>query len=872
MNAGATKQTHFSKYIKENQKALFGYFALGILIAYTLSFFGLNRYLLLAFSFVAGLPIALGLAYLAISRVPGEELLKYRVNYQLKQPKLHVWDKISITAFPVFLNVIWIVITHNKTYLLTDVLIFLVAVIIFYLFLNYYHDTSIITSQDNPELKFELLIDNPIENLEQDILRRSNFVKTLANLIRQVDTKKGFVFGLYGRWGEGKTSVINLVENELKNDFLIYKFNPWFFNNKEAIIKNFYKGLEETLRSRYYLPKNISTILKDFPPLIIKGILPTPFLSLDFNLDGKENEPEKLKGELESFIRTIDKKILIVVDDIDRLQAKEILTIFGLVVLAAAVDNLVFILSFDPISVKNLLSNKLVNFSEYLDKIVQLGIHIPLADTTEIDSFILYSYPHKTISYIDQLLNSLEISGSERKEFDDKFTATYREELSGKIFLTLRSAKRYLNYVSSTLPLIKKEIYLYDFFILSIFQNFFPEIYMDMRRNKEYYASRWTISFWFRLSQSEDERKQQIKTHIENLLPKDDVLNDVAKNLLKSLFPDVHAALFNYRGGVSDAEYREKKRVAHPDCYNKYFELRVSDWVFGDEFISDTINAFEKMSEVEIISSLKAFQNEGRLTELFQRLKFESGRKRFADSNFALKMVRSLYGLAFDFATGGDIFLNEFDQGVGLLFRIIEDSNLSNAEIQATLEEVITYTSSIELIAYIPLYANSSQKSEGLYKIGQAVNTEKLKEIASIKLKEKLIDSKVNIFSESGSPLWRLVLFQWSTNWTPNGNKNRSLVGAYMSSIFELEPGYIGKFLSRFVKEEFIGTGLVLEFKELLEAYDIKMINELAHRFGEKAYSNEQEKRAIELFRKYYYDWEQEEQKKANQAASSQEL
>lgn len=93
-----------------------------------------------------------------------------------------------------------------------------------------------------------------------------------------------------------------------------------------------------------------------------------------------------------------------------------------------------------------------------------------------------------------------------------------------------------------------------------------------------------------------------------------------------------------------------------------------------------------------------------------------------------------------------------------------------------------------------------------------------------------------------------------------------------MSSIFELEPGYIGKFLSRFVKEEFIGTGLVLEFKELLEAYDIKMINELAHRFGEKAYSNEQEKRAIELFRKYYYDWEQEEQKKANQAASSQEL
>lgn len=80
--------------------------------------------------------------------------------------------------------------------------------------------------------------DAPIESLEQDLLGRGEFVEALYNEIINLTFSDSFVFGLYGTWGEGKTSVINLLTSKLKtNDaVLAVDIDPWYFKGDDSIL------------------------------------------------------------------------------------------------------------------------------------------------------------------------------------------------------------------------------------------------------------------------------------------------------------------------------------------------------------------------------------------------------------------------------------------------------------------------------------------------------------------------------------------------------------------------------------------------------------------------------------------------------------
>lgn len=91
--------------------------------------------------------------------------------------------------------------------------------------------------EEHPILKKDKysLFDEPIQFLKQDLLGREKFIEDLQKEIKGLPFDNSFVFGLYGSWGEGKTSVINLLTNNImKNkDFLIINFDPWNFKDKQ---------------------------------------------------------------------------------------------------------------------------------------------------------------------------------------------------------------------------------------------------------------------------------------------------------------------------------------------------------------------------------------------------------------------------------------------------------------------------------------------------------------------------------------------------------------------------------------------------------------------------------------------------------------
>ena len=57
--------------------------------------------------------------------------------------------------------------------------------------------------------------DKSITSEKEDVLGRKDFSKRLGRLIYNYQGEDGLVLGLYGEWGSGKTSVINMVEEEI---------------------------------------------------------------------------------------------------------------------------------------------------------------------------------------------------------------------------------------------------------------------------------------------------------------------------------------------------------------------------------------------------------------------------------------------------------------------------------------------------------------------------------------------------------------------------------------------------------------------------------------------------------------------------------
>jgi len=93
------------------------------------------------------------------------------------------------------------------------------------------------------------LADKPVLNKDEDRFQRFDFSKRIAQSIVNRDKNDSIVIGIYGAWGEGKTSVLNFIESEISksDEILIIKFNPWRYTDEDTLLKNFLKKISSEL-------------------------------------------------------------------------------------------------------------------------------------------------------------------------------------------------------------------------------------------------------------------------------------------------------------------------------------------------------------------------------------------------------------------------------------------------------------------------------------------------------------------------------------------------------------------------------------------------------------------------------------------------
>ncbi len=100
--------------------------------------------------------------------------------------------------------------------------------------------------------------DKPITKIEDDVLNRGNFSKQLAHAILAYTKTDNFVISLCGRWESGKTSILNMVLDEIEKNVqpntddapIIVKFNPWNYSDSSQLINQFFGVMLATLKSK----------------------------------------------------------------------------------------------------------------------------------------------------------------------------------------------------------------------------------------------------------------------------------------------------------------------------------------------------------------------------------------------------------------------------------------------------------------------------------------------------------------------------------------------------------------------------------------------------------------------------------------------
>lgn len=252
--------------------------------------------------------------------------------------------------------------------------------------------------------------DRPIESANQDLLGRLTFSKQLAEAIFKYSGKDGLVIGLFGKWGTGKTSILNIVVNEINSlsedssdKPIIVKFSPWNYTDKDNLISLFFRVLKNKLDidNDEEKRKKIGKALTDYSdaldalslvPMVGSGLailLKTIAKAQGAELS-KEVDLDVTRNHLEEVLSETHQKIIVIIDDIDRLTNSQIRDIFQLVKQVGNFPNIIYVLSMD----RNVVCRALeevhnIDGSEYLEKIVQIPFEIPALMKPQIREIFL---------------------------------------------------------------------------------------------------------------------------------------------------------------------------------------------------------------------------------------------------------------------------------------------------------------------------------------------------------------------------------------------------------------------------------------------------------------------------------------------------
>lgn len=451
--------------------------------------------------------------------------------------------------------------------------------------------------------------DRPIETGEQDLLGRASFSKQLGKAMYEYNGKDGLVIGLFGKWGTGKTSVINMAVNEItelaknnENRPIIMKFAPWNYSDKDNLISMFFQSLKNKInvQDNEELKNKVGKALSDyagaFDALALVPVVGSGVAAILKTLAQAEGtslmecaDLDETKEILEKALIKAGKKIIIVIDDIDRLANSQIRDVFQLVKQVADFPNVIYLLAMDREVVRRALTDvHNIDGNEYLEKIIQVPFELPELKKSKLHNIFL--------NKLDQIINDF----SDKVVWDTDYWSSVFRNCVEPYINTLRDVNRMINTFQFRYGMLYKEIALEDMVGMTTLEVLEPELYKWICNNKEAVCGGFMHGL---LSHSSN--KPDYRNLYYNEFKSLGIDPDLAISCVSTMFPvfanDVSRYPYSYQPTLS---IRSRMRIAYEERFDLYFMFDLDDIKVSRSIINASIYEFDRDVLSKIIEKI----------------------------------------------------------------------------------------------------------------------------------------------------------------------------------------------------------------------------------------------------------------------------
>lgn len=447
------------------------------------------------------------------------------------------------------------------------------------------------------------LEDAPIKKQEEDLLHRRNFAKRLGKSLINTQTEEGYCIGLYGPWGSGKSSVVNMVLEEISriteksNDKpIVMYFNPWNFSSTDQLLKQYFLMLANKFSTKK--DKNLNIIgneIKKYAGMFdifgdigkvigAGGKIFAKFINR-YNIIN-DNDISKQKELIIERMNKRPQKIIIVIDDIDRLSNDEIKLVFQLVNAVAKFPNTIYLLSFDKEIVARALTEvQQCDGEKYLEKIIQVPIEIPEASNDYLWE-ALFARLNEVLSSHKGII------------YEQEYWGKIFSECASKYIYNIRDIVRLINVLNVKADMIGEEVNFADLVAITVIELKLPKLYRWIKANPSKLIGEENDFFRLYGKNADEIRKNNLN---EMKILAGSEAEDYF-SLLNLLFP-YYASKTNSGTYYADDLLRRKQRIGHADVFKRYFALEIDEKTISREEFNYAIFQMEE-DDLEIYLEL----------------------------------------------------------------------------------------------------------------------------------------------------------------------------------------------------------------------------------------------------------------------------
>lgn len=527
--------------------------------------------------------------------------------------------------------------------------------------------------------------DRALENEIEDQFGFVGMAKGLAPSIIKASRGDGMVIGLEGRWGSGKTSLLNFLRAELvaAQDEGIHTITiaPWLNGDTSSMVESLLEPMTAILREKEEeltaadgkqdnvakeKMAEVGRLLRDYGPKTARRIASIASVAgyffpgaqilggvLEAGADAADQvmpvgpTPSELKHKISHKIQELNVGFVIILDDLDRLEPEQAVEVVRLVRSVADFPRVVYLMCYDREVLAQALKTglKVADGDLFLQKIVQLTFNIPLPEPFDL----------RTQFLTEAKAIYAEVMGTDADAdlLDDLRSAVDRE---GMGLSTPREVKLALNSVRFIFPQIKDDIYYPDFCRLHLIKTTNYKLYQWL----ELYLSVRSVIVTGDATVASDEKAK---------------MGEQLKTILSSNGPDSSRSIWSLRHfipGVADVEEAEKRvfntmnssevsksvalrRLGSPLHYRFYFALSGPKTVMPDNNFNELLELAQSNVEQltnRLVEEVMKRRNSGKTW-------FEHVLSRLDDECIAKLTEDQLVGILYAFSRMMDVAMAE---------------------------------------------------------------------------------------------------------------------------------------------------------------------------------------------------------------------